>query len=385
VTEVLDRISRRMPFSLTLYRLFNPHAPLWPWLVTGLRIALGLLAAGGLLCALGGKFAALDLLNHATPLFFLAAQLLVLLSVFVRPIRPALAVLGAVAALLTGLILAHDPPSRSPAGPDDGPRLTVLEHNVWARNERPLLTADSIVAQHADVVALVEVEEVGRVIAEKVREHYPYSTHCLDDRWCKMEIFSRYPIVGSQQHIGAWRLPEGDYLSWVSADIDGGELGRFTVYATKLVHPNGDDAGVQARQIAQLESTLAKADPQATIVTGDLNLTPWSFRLRRLDAALGLRRVTQALPTWPARIPHRHGLRFPFPLIGIDHLYAGSDWSRVAASRAPATGSDHYPVIATLARTAGGDPADPTRLRPSLQPRPPRPEARRPMFSKASR
>lgn len=351
--EILDRLSRRMPFSLTLYRLFNRHSPVWPITVGALRIGLGVLAAAGVLCALGDQSAGFDLLNHATPLFFAAGALLIPLSVLVRPRRVALAALGAAGAILTGLILAQDIRPTPLIPPGDGPRLTVLEQNVWARNERPLQTANSIVAQHADVVALVEVEEAGRGVAAEVRAHYPYSTHCLDNRWCKIEIFSRYPIKASRQHIGAWKLPEGDYLSWVSADIDGGDLGRFTLYATKLVHPNGDADGVQAHQLDQLEEVLDNADRGATIVTGDFNLTPWSFRLRHLDAALGLPRLTHGVATWPARIPHRHGLRFPAPLIGIDHMYAGTDWTLAAIGRGPATGSDHFPIIATLARARG--------------------------------
>ena len=39
----------------------------------------------------------------------------------------------------------------------------------------------------------------------------------------------------------------------------------------------------------------------------------------------------------------------PFALLPIDHVYAGPGWRTVRAERGPRLGSDHYPVIVTLA------------------------------------
>jgi endonuclease/exonuclease/phosphatase (EEP) superfamily protein YafD len=97
--------------------------------------------------------------------------------------------------------------------------------------------------------------------------------------------------------------------------------------------------------------------PQTTIVSGDLNSTPWSFALQGLERDMGLARVTHALPTFPAMAYQGDGLlgrakEIPgvFAFAPIDHVFAGSAWKAVSVRRGPKTGSDHYPIIAVLAR-----------------------------------
>jgi endonuclease/exonuclease/phosphatase (EEP) superfamily protein YafD len=103
---------------------------------------------------------------------------------------------------------------------------------------------------------------------------------------------------------------------------------------------------VQARRFADL---LADFDRDSLIVAGDFNLTPWSFALRRGDARLGLRRLSRALATWPAG-PVYAGVALPFPVLPIDHVYAGRAWRVVSLKRGPRLGSDHYPVVVVLTR-----------------------------------
>jgi endonuclease/exonuclease/phosphatase (EEP) superfamily protein YafD len=43
-------------------------------------------------------------------------------------------------------------------------------------------------------------------------------------------------------------------------------------------------------------------------------------------------------------------MTFPFPLLPIDQIYAGSGWRPVSVARGEAQGSDHYPIVAVLTR-----------------------------------
>ena len=43
------------------------------------------------------------------------------------------------------------------------------------------------------------------------------------------------------------------------------------------------------------------------------------------------------------------GMGLPFALLPIDHVSAGPGWRTVRVERGPLLGSDHYPVIVTLA------------------------------------
>ena len=90
------------------------------------------------------------------------------------------------------------------------------------------------------------------------------------------------------------------------------------------------------------------------IIAGDFNSTPWSFTLRRQDEALGLVRRNQAMLSWPAMAFSRWNIHMPLPFLAIDHVYAGSDWVTLGAERGPALGSDHFPVVVTLALSPAG-------------------------------
>lgn len=305
----------------------------------------------GLGCAAGGVSDQLDILNHATSLFFAAAVGLVAASLLLARPRLWVTLVGSICVVATGGILLTDRPL-AVVRPDPGaPVVSIIEHNVWTKNAQPQRTADLLLARRADVVVLIEVSGAGRAVADRLRAAYPYATHCLDSAYCEMEIFSRYPIRAWSSHVGGWRPPENDFLMWVRADIDAGRAGPLTLYGAKLVHPGPN--GVQARQIEGLVRQMAREEGDRRIVlTGDFNLTPWSFRLRRLDGALqqvaSLHRVSRAVANWPARLPPLGGERWRMPLIGIDHFYAGPDWRLVSIKRLPATGSDHYPVEVRL-------------------------------------
>jgi len=88
------------------------------------------------------------------------------------------------------------------------------------------------------------------------------------------------------------------------------------------------------------------------IIVGDFNSTPWSFGRRRDDARLGVLRRTRNLFSWPAERVSHNKLPAPFPVLPIDHIYAGRGWATVSVRRGPRLGSDHYPVVAVLAPAA---------------------------------
>lgn len=95
---------------------------------------------------------------------------------------------------------------------------------------------------------------------------------------------------------------------------------------------------------------LDRVDRKSAILVGDFNSTQFSFRQRRAEKAFGLERRDVLIPTWPDVIPFFGGrFRSPVPFLPIDHIYAGSNWRTVKVERGPRLGSDHYPLIATLA------------------------------------
>jgi endonuclease/exonuclease/phosphatase (EEP) superfamily protein YafD len=154
--------------------------------------------------------------------------------------------------------------------------------------------------------------------------------------YCEIEMFSKAPPI-------AWAglMPDlGLPAAWATYQ---GAGGPFTVVGMHAYWPF--PGGLQRSQTDALAKIIGGLSKDRMIVTGDFNSTPWSFALRRQDRLFALERRTRALPSWPARTLKGKAL---FPLLPIDHVYAGKGWRTVSIQRGPRLGSDHYPVIVIL-------------------------------------
>ncbi|HEY2661465.1 MAG TPA: endonuclease/exonuclease/phosphatase family protein [Caulobacteraceae bacterium] len=315
----------------------------------GLAAGLSLL---GLLSAAGAWNQTLDLLNHATPAF-VGGGLLGLVVGWANPglrQRRLLMVLGVAGALAAGMRVVPEALTGSqPVLTPNALRVTLLTQNVWDANGDPHATARALAATGADIILLQELETpAARTVARDLERRYPYVADCsLVNRWCALAIVSRLPISAWSYHQGGWKAPDWDRLVLVRATIDSPVLGRFEVIDTKLVHPYTGD--LQQTQISRLVDRVRGGDQDHAILTGDFNLTPWSFALRRVDRSIAMLRRTRGLATWPNRLP-LPGRPFvmPFAILPIDQVYAGSAWRTVSVTRGPRTASDHYGVLVTL-------------------------------------
>lgn len=310
------------------------------------------LSVMGVLSAGGAWSDALDLLNHATPLFLAGG----LLATAIGCWRPRMAgarglvALGLAGAVAAGWRVAPELMATPPDGPSPpGPHVTVLTQNVWDANRDPHGTARALAASGADIILLQELQNPhARLVARDLERVYPYSADCtLVNRWCSLAIVSRLPISAWRYHQGGWKAPDWDRLVLVQATIDSPGLPRFEVVSSKLAHPYTGD--LQRTQIPRLVARIRGLDQDHAILAGDFNLTPWSFALARIDRSLDLVRRTHGLATWPNRLPFGPAPAVPAPVLPIDQVFAGKAWRTLSVARGPRTGSDHYGVMVTLA------------------------------------
>jgi endonuclease/exonuclease/phosphatase (EEP) superfamily protein YafD len=303
-------------------------------------------AVAGLAC-LGGAFSdRLDALTHAAPAWLACAVAGLTLAVaFSRDDeRKALAVVAlvgilAVLALITPeLLSAQQRPEKATNGSS---QLKLVQFNLWAENHAPRETAAWILGQNADVVITEESGGTAWPVLRALKKAYPYSTTCRSRYGCDTRIHSRWPIV--DQH-DVYEDGEGLVMTWATLRHPDGD---FTVAGAHFVWPV--PAGRWQAQSRVLARKLARFPKDSLILTGDFNSTPWSWSLRRQDRALGLERRTRALPSWPTGDFSRLASA-PFPVLPIDHVYAGKAWKTVKVERGPSLGSDHRPVVAILAR-----------------------------------
>ncbi|CAN5367305.1 endonuclease/exonuclease/phosphatase family protein [soil metagenome] len=318
--------------------------------LSSLNFVLALGAALGVLAWAGRFSSMLDLLNHATPLFFASSLALLALSLTKRPRPPLTLALALLGLLGSGLVVGRELTANwaEPKASRAAPRLTVLTQNVWAQNPSPAAMAASILSVDADVVVIEEAVSAGRPVVALVAQAYPYHADCTTvTQWCALAILSKKPIKTWSYHVGSWRPPEWDRLGLVRATIDGGAAGPVEIIGTQLIHP--DLKGDAALQALALSQAVDSVNPKTAILVGDFNRTAWAYSLKQFDARMTLRRRTHGLATWPARWPTAAGgWAWPIPFLPIDQVYAGSSWRVVSLQRSPASTSDHYGVVTTL-------------------------------------
>jgi endonuclease/exonuclease/phosphatase (EEP) superfamily protein YafD len=304
-------------------------------LVNGVLTVLVLAAAVGAVLALGGsRDPRLDVFAHFAPVYG-AVGLAGAVWALVAGRGPVIAA-AVLAVLASGLLVL--PEMNRDAGPvaaAEAPgQLKVIQINALYDNPDIGRVADWLVAQKPDVITVTEARHDLRDLL--VRRGWKTAGSGGD-----LMIFTRQRYARMNRP----RVPPSSLLNFVNASyaLPGGAV---EVVTTHLGWPTTPFVREQTRGLA---SVIARLPRDRMILTGDFNATPWSQELQGLDAGLRLTRRDRGVPTWPAQVL---GRPWPLPFLPIDHVYAGPGWATVKVERGPWVGSDHYPLIVTLAPVA---------------------------------
>jgi endonuclease/exonuclease/phosphatase (EEP) superfamily protein YafD len=300
----------------------------------------GVCLVAGLAAQCGRFNTRLDVLTHFAPFWLAGALAVAACGLVLAPsgLRPALLGVAVVGALASALLIIPEltRPIRPTVAPGAHSQIKLIQFNAWVDNRNVEATADWLAGQKPDFVLMEEVEPpIAEAMVKRGFNYVRGSVHTA--------IFAREAPAPSPFKIAA-----GDW-STLPAFTRGAFTGPGAGFSLIAVHLNWPTDAVQATQIEALANLVDRYDRNRLILAGDFNLTPWSFTLRRLDHRFGLERRDRALFSWPAQLILGGRLRPPLPFLPIDHLYAGSAWRTVAIERGPRLGSDHYPLVATLA------------------------------------
>jgi endonuclease/exonuclease/phosphatase (EEP) superfamily protein YafD len=207
--------------------------------------------------------------------------------------------------------------------------LTVVTFNVWTKNRQLDEAARWLLDQNADVIVLQEMTHRNREpIRQALVGAYP---HVHDCGCSDIVMFSRRPWIAAG---GLPRTDEQPALSWFTlGDRDGREVRIVGLRPRYIMKPTKYAAHYDwlVRNIANFGDRL--------VLVGDFNAAPWSWQMRRLAAASGLRRHGTFAVSWPSRLP----------MLLIDNLLTTPDIKTVSFKTGPFLGSDHLPVVATVA------------------------------------
>ena len=308
-------------------------AILGPPILVGATLCAGMAA----LAQLGRWSPTWDLFTHFAVIYLAAGLFAVGASLaFAGRMRVAVAIAGVVCVLAAGLLMAPEyPRSTGPkAAPDAARTFKVVQFNAWSGRNGNAKLVNWLSAEKPDVVVIEESSEgVRQALAGA--GWWPVA-----GRSGVMLFTPGRPlaeIVPKDNLTGPMEL-NGVVVSSPMGPVT--VLGVHAPWPTHLTFKRDHDLLVP----------IVRSYPAATtILAGDFNSTPWSFARQRDDRDFGLIRRTRAVFTWPIAAYYRR--RF-LPVLPIDHVYAGRGWATVKVERGPALGSDHYPVVVTLAPTA---------------------------------
>jgi endonuclease/exonuclease/phosphatase (EEP) superfamily protein YafD len=218
-----------------------------------------------------------------------------------------------------------------PFTPEPGEQVVRVAHfNTHAINHDNDAVAAEILRLDADVMTLIEFEAERIPIIAKISQHFPYTYVCQAPH-CNLAIISKVPFEATSGK-GIWAGPP-----LIKATL-GGALKGLTVYGVHTIRFPHSRA--QLKQYQTLAHELA-GGASKLLVMGDFNATPFSRLPSLLEQGTGLTRVTK-LPTWSAT----YGL----PQLAIDHIFIGPSLRVLGKQQiGAAAGSDHYPIVMTLA------------------------------------
>jgi endonuclease/exonuclease/phosphatase (EEP) superfamily protein YafD len=319
-----------------------------------LRIVLTALVApplfiGTAVCAtaalagwLGAESLRWDLLPHFAPVWLAGGLVGLAASFFFRGFdRAALFVAGVIGTVAAGGLVGPEllRSTGAKAEPGAAGQIKVVQFNVWHSNPDVEGVVRWLAKEDPDIAVL---EETTPQLRARIGAEAKWHMACPD---CEVMILSKRPPVSAGAPRTAVKA-EGPLSRATYRDT----RGEFTVIGVHYAWPT--DPHVQQPQEARLAEAIGRYPRARTIAAGDFNSAPWAFARRRWDEKFGLIRRDRALFTWPARQPNRYRWLGLFPFLALDHVYAGEDWATVSVRRGPRIGSDHYPVVVTLAPRA---------------------------------
>ncbi len=279
---------------------------------------------------LGGWYWMLDLLANFRWQYLLASALVLVWAAWRRQRR--ILVLAALTftlnAVLIGRLAVHSGVDRAGLAGDFS--LRVVSLNVLLSNRHQQRVQEYLLASHADVILLMEVNDRWMEALPALRAKYPYRIAETRAGFSGIALFSRVPW----QEARIWK-PDADSAPTIEVRMN--YQGRdFVLIGTHPKSPSSPRrAHARDRQMRWLAEHVAR-EKEPVLLMGDLNSTPWSVGMRLITAGnLDYRSLDAPLvPTWLARSI------FAIP---IDQVLCTAPLAIARRSIGADVGSDHRP------------------------------------------
>jgi len=255
--------------------------------------------------------------------------------------------------LLVMTVPLVQPMLRGPLPAAQGDGIRVMSANLLMVHPDPGPLLDEVLSADADVLLLQEYSSRWQraLIDAGVHDLYPHHRAIVREDSFGSAIFSRFPLEDSfTQQVGD--LP----MLGATVQLDTGSLDLFNVHT--LPPRISEYVARHADGLAVIEQWIVGRQEQGRsfLVAGDFNATGHSRLARRIRPL--------AHDAWElagngpgATFPN--GL-FPLPPLRLDHIYLSKDLTVTDVRVGVGAGSDHRPLLATVARAAAFSPSPTT-------------------------
>lgn len=234
-------------------------------------------------------------------------------------------------------------------GDDAFATVKILVSNVKQSNREFDRVLRLVETTAPDIAVFMETDETWASALQPVFDQFVHSLKCPLGNSYGMCLCSNFRL--SATHIQFLLNPEVPSFNCIVELEQGNSFRLLTVHPEPPVAT--DDTIGRDAEIA-LIGKLVRDDPMPVIVTGDLNDVAWSSTTRRflrISRLLDPREGRGQYNTFDARF---FFLRWP-----LDHIFHSRHFQLVSMRRQPFVGSDHFPMLYTLALVEDGRPHRP--------------------------
>ncbi len=224
---------------------------------------------------------------------------------------------------------------------EPGRHIAILTSNVLTpnRNGAGLL---ALVREHQpDLLVTLESDGWWEEQLDQLLDDYPHTIKCPLDNLYGMHVYSRLPLAESTIEF----LVEDDVPSMHTlVHLPAGDSVRMHFLHPAPPSPTENAASSERDAELVMVARSVANNPGPVIVTGDLNDVAWSETTRlfqRISGLLDPRIGRGMFNTFHAKYPW---LRWP-----LDHVFHSTHFKLVKLQRLRGYGSDHFPLLATLA------------------------------------
>jgi len=220
--------------------------------------------------------------------------------------------------------------------------VSIMQYNVFKFNWFKEDAMDWIVeeSENADIIVLHEVTFDWLPVLEALKEKFKY--HKIEprtDSW-GVAVFSKLPYSKFEMK----ETKSGAPVAIVYANTKNNHK-PFSVYAVHTDPPILPKYWKNRNETLSQVTELIREDPSPRIVlTGDLNVTRYSYYFEKLMTDSGLKDSYEGwgiMGTWPSILPN-------FLRIAIDHTLVSPEIGIADKRLGKSHGSDHIPVITII-------------------------------------